>query len=619
MNESKNIRILVIDDQESIHEDFRKIIASEQEDHAVSEAAAALFGEPSPTTPAGERFEIDSAHQGQEGLARVEQAIRESRPYPLAFVDVRMPPGWDGVETIRRIWQVDPEILVVLCTAYSDHTWEEIVMQLGQTDHLLILKKPFDNIEVRQLVISLTKRWHLARQAELKRNDLEEMVAARTREVEARSRDLEKATAELRTMNVQLERARVAAEEANRAKTEFLANMSHEIRTPMTAILGFAKLLREDGDIAKGPKSRLEFLDAIVRNADHLLGVLNDILDISKIESGRLELESIQCSPCQIVSNVAAILGGRITTKGLTFATEYVGPIPETIQTDPVRLQQILINLIGNALKFSDKGGIRLVTRLIASEQAAPRIRFEVIDTGIGISPEQLARLFQRFSQGETSTTRRYGGTGLGLAISQRLADLLGGDISVTSEPGKGSTFALTVDIGPLAGVKMIDNPAEATAATQPRKEVRLPTLGGRILLAEDSADNQRLISHILARAGAQVTLADNGQIACDKALAALDTPEPFDLILMDMQMPVLEGYEATRRLRAAGYAGPIVALTANALTGDREKCLDAGCDYYITKPINRDELLITASDYLIQSQEASLVSRPQEQGSAES
>ena len=241
MNHTETIRILVIDDQESIHEDFRKIIESQARRSGPQQGGGALFGDTVVRNELDETFKIDSAYQGEEGLAMVRQAVRQNRPYPLAFVDVRMPPGWDGVETIGRIWEVDPEILIVLCTAYSDHTWEEIVRRLGRTDHLLILKKPFDNIEVRQIVLALTKRWQLARQAAMTLTQLEQMVAERTQEVETRSQALEKAAEELQTMNQQLAAAHVAAEAANRAKTEFLANMSHEIRTPMTSILGIRR------------------------------------------------------------------------------------------------------------------------------------------------------------------------------------------------------------------------------------------------------------------------------------------------------------------------------------------------------------------------------------------
>ncbi len=598
MSDTSPIRILVIDDQGSIHEDFRKIIVAEEDDGAVLAAAAALFGDAAPPLEPGERFAVDSARQGEEGLAMVEQALRENRPYPVAFVDVRMPPGWDGVETIRRIWQVDPELLVVLCTAYSDHTWEDIVRQLGSTDHLLILKKPFDNIEVRQLVVALTKRWHLARQATLTQKQLEAMVAARTRDVELRSRALEEATGELRAANAQLETARRAAEEANRAKSEFLANMSHEIRTPMTAILGFATLLREDDRGHADPQGREEFVEAIIRNAEHLLRILNDILDISKIESGRLEVERVRCPLGQIVSNVLALTAPQAAVKGLSLTVESFGPIPETIVTDPVRLEQILLNLVGNAVKFTRTGTIRLALRLVTDEDR-PQLEIQVIDPGIGIAPEQAAKLFERFVQADSSTTRHYGGTGLGLTISRGLARMLGGDVAVQSVPGQGSTFTVRIESGPLAGVVMLRDIPHALALKSVPPQPQPARLTGRILLSEDSPDNQRLISLILTKAGAEVTVAENGQVAYEKATAALAEGAPFDLILMDMQMPVLDGYDATRRLRAEGYSLPIVALTAHATTDDREKCLSLGCNYYIPKPIDRNELLVTAAGFL--------------------
>ena len=591
MSDRETIRILVIDDQESIHEDFRKIIASEPDDRAISEAAAALFGDAASYSECMESFQIDSAHQGEEGLALVTQALRENRPYPLAFVDVRMPPGLDGVETVHRIWQVDSEILVVLCTAYSDHTWEEIVLRLGRTDHLLILKKPFDNIEVRQIILALTKRWHLARQAAMTQDHLEKMVADRTQA-------LETAAEELQATNERLAAARVAAEAANRAKSEFLANMSHEIRTPMTSIIGFAELLQEDMARSKEKGRSVEFADAIVRNANHLLQIINDVLDLSKIESGKLEVQGSECAPWEILTSAVAMMRALATKKGLTVSLERVEPIPETIHTDPIRLQQILINLVGNAVKFTASGGIRLVASLVEDDPARPLLAIQVIDTGIGMADDQLGQLFQRFSQVDSSTTRKYGGTGLGLAISKRLAEMLGGDIVVRSEPGKGSSFTVTVETT-LSGTVPRGSSAPVTADTHPQKTIMRFASGERILLAEDCPDNQQLLSHILTHTGFQVTIAENGQVAYDQAMAAIGAGMPFNLILMDIQMPVMDGYEATRRLRSAGYSLPIVALTANAAIEDRKKCLDAGCDYYVTKPIDRDELMRVAADLM--------------------
>ena len=598
MSTSDTIRVLVIDDQESIHEDFRKIVRSEErDDHDINKEAAALFGDSTEDNEPTERFEIDSAHQGEEGLAMVQEALRINRPYPMAFVDVRMPPGWDGVETIQRIWQVDPEILVVLCTAYSDHTWEDIVARLGRTDHLLILKKPFDNIEVRQLVLALTKRWHLARQAEMTLNELEQRVVERTHEVEARSEALEKASVELKTTNEQLAAAQVAAEAANRAKTEFLANMSHEIRTPMTAIVGYAELLRDELAKSETPGAPVEFVDAILSNTEHLLGLLNAILDMSKIESGQLEIEHVQCNPWAIVHNVAAMMRAPAKAKGLTLSIEHVGPIPESIESDPLRLRQILANLIGNAIKFTASGGVHIAVELLRDNPERLLLQFKVTDTGIGMLPETIDKLFDRFSQADSSTTRQYGGSGLGLAISKRLATMLGGEITIQSESGRGSTFAVTVQTGSLENVKLVENPQAAPIAERSQKKPGKVAGGERILLAEDCTDNQRIVSLILTNAGFQVTIAENGQVACERAMAALKEGKPYDMILMDMQMPVMEGHEATRRLRAAGYTRPIVALTAHATVEDRKKCLEAGCDFYVTKPINRSELLLVAAD----------------------
>jgi PAS domain S-box-containing protein len=380
-----------------------------------------------------------------------------------------------------------------------------------------------------------------------------------------------------------------AAESATRAKSEFLANMSHEIRTPMTAIVGYADILAEG---LENPE-HLEAVNTIRRNGAYLLEIINGILDLSKIEAGKLQVERIACAPGTVLAEAASLMRVRADAKGLALKLEYAGACPETISTDPARLRQILINLIGNAIKFTTAGEVRVVVRLVDGDSSQPRLACDIVDTGIGMTSEQVERLFQPFSQADGSTSRKFGGTGLGLVISKRLAEMLGGDIRVTSAPGQGSTFTLTVDTGPLSGVALLAQPGEAVAAPSPvPPRGPRPSLKCRILLAEDGPDNQRLIAFLLKKAGAEVALAENGQIACDKALAARDRDTPFDVILMDMQMPVMDGYEAARRLREKGYSGPIVALTAHAMADDRQRCLEAGCNDYATKPIDRDQLI---------------------------
>jgi PAS domain S-box-containing protein len=397
---------------------------------------------------------------------------------------------------------------------------------------------------------------------------------------------------ERKHLNDDLAKARLDAEAANRSKSEFLANMSHEIRTPMAAILGFAEML-----LVRTPEecAQIGCVQIIQRNALHLLELINDILDLSKVEAGQMKVERISCDLPALVSEVISLMRPRAAEKRLTFGVTFQGAIPRLIQTDPLRFRQILVNLLGNAVKFTESGSINV--RIQDEGAAGPNIilRVDVIDTGIGMTPEQFHRLFLPFTQADASITRKFGGTGLGLAISRQLAKLLGGDVTATSQPGIGSKFTLKVDGGSSVGVELLKGLTEETLPAKLDQRVNADIrLCGRILLVEDGADNQRLLRMQLGDAGASVTSALDGQIAVDLA-----TKQKFDLILMDMQMPVMDGYAATVELRRRGVTIPIIALTAYAMAEDREKCLASGCTAYLSKPISEETLLKSVHEHL--------------------
>ena len=425
------------------------------------------------------------------------------------------------------------------------------------------------------------------------------------RDITARKRaeeELRAAAAALASTNRSLCESNRFAESATRAKSEFLANMSHEIRTPMTAILGYTDILTES---LKDPGQQ-EALQVIRRNGDYLLSIINDILDISRIEAGKVEVERVACSPATIVRDVVSLMRVRASEKGIDLTLEYAEPCPQIVLTDPTRLRQILVNLVGNAIKFTESGCVRIIVHHQRRDTLRTELRCEIIDTGIGMTSEQIHQLFQPFHQADASVNRKFGGSGLGLAISKRLANLLGGDIIVRSQPGQGSTFTLTIDVGSPAGDAPMHRAGETAGRALPgnspcQPEVRLNC---RILLVEDGPDNRRFLTHVLKKAGAEVEGAEDGR----QAVAAVATADPeFDIVLMDVQMPIMDGHQATRELRRLGYTRPIIALTAHAMAEDRERCFAAGCDDYLSKPIDRQQLLYAVASWVNKKSEIPL------------
>ncbi|MGP1345481.1 MAG: response regulator [Phycisphaerales bacterium] len=397
----------------------------------------------------------------------------------------------------------------------------------------------------------------------------------------------------------------------NRAKSEFIANISHEIRTPMTAILGYADLLAQEHESPLLPTERANALASIQRNGQHLLNIINDLLDISKIDAGKLDIESVPVAIPDLLEGIAQNMRPRARDKGLALVLDRDPSVPDAVMSDPTRIRQILLNLVGNAIKFTEKGGVTIAAafRRTDPNTAEGILTIDIKDTGIGITQQQMARLFKPFTQADPSTSRKHGGAGLGLNICSSLAKLLSGSIATESTPGVGSTFTLTI---PVATCQLPTNlrpiAAHITQDRTPPPVQPPPAMslaGSTILLVEDGPDNQMLISSLLTRAGATVAIAANGLEAIERTNESIASGQPPDLILMDIQMPIVDGYEATKRLRAQGVMIPIVALTAHAMRGERERCINVGCDDYLTKPIDRAELIARVASWIARSHRA--------------
>ena len=438
------------------------------------------------------------------------------------------------------------------------------------------------NQMLNQIQKEMRERQWAEQELRNRHDQLEQTVNARTIELKMSNQRLE----------IAVERANLLADQAvsaSMAKSEFLANMSHEIRTPMNAILGFSELLAEE----KLSEQQREYTHVILSSGKNLLQIINDILDFSKIEAGKLKMDMVDCSLELMLEDIAMLFSQNCSKKGLDFEVLCCDQLPRTIRTDSVRLRQCLVNLLSNAIKFTETGHVYLHVSL-DNIDATQYIRFDIEDTGVGIPKDRQDQVFEAFTQADGSITRKFGGTGLGLTITRQIVELFGGKLSLSSELGRGSVFTILLPNAIIADVPETSEAACRSVVLAPSEPEHNMPICGHILVAEDVKANQMLIRVILQKMGLQVSVVEDGQQAVNAVAAG-----QYDLILMDMQMPGMNGYEATQAIRSLQITTPIVAMTANAMRGDEEKCFAAGCDEYLTKPIDRVQIVRTLSKYL--------------------
>lgn len=576
-----NQHILIVDDNASIHKDIESILigTSTEADKELQEMEAELFSdedfEESIDHSSLINYDIDHAYQGEEAIAMVDEADKNGYSYSLIFMDVRMPPGMDGIQTIKKIWENHPFVEIVICTAYSDYSWEEILSELGHSDKLLFMKKPFDATALKQTTLTLTTKWNLQQESLKYTQKLEEEVKERTKELSQLVEDYKK--------------MKEKAEQASEAKSEFLANVSHEIRTPMNGIIGMNDILL-DTNLDEDQK---EYAELVKYSAKALMGIINDILDLAKVEAGKMEIEIIPFDLRDSLKELRKLLEFSVQNKEVEIYSEIDPDIPDEILGDPMRIRQILLNYGNNAVKFTEEGEITIKADLLEETERSVRVKFSVEDTGIGIPDEKINKIFAPFSQADASTTRKYGGTGLGLSICKQLAGLMRGQVGVESTVGEGSTFWFEVSLDKAWVAESQDGGQAETDSIITEKtdgEVSPQTI--EILLAEDNESNRKVTQEMLKQEGWNVTTVGNGK----EVIEAVEN-QSFDLILMDVYMPEMDGFDATRVIRKMendqnSAQVPIIAVSASVMPKDKDRIFEAGVSDFLGKPISKNYLL---------------------------